>query len=313
MKKEYDAFIQDMIREVESLLGKGYYVSRSDFLNHNGGTRRQLAISRGLYGVAHCICMDAYYELCQKPGDISLAAADVVKSYRSQVLAEFDFTRVTEWEWARSRVLFRLVDTGWNKELLGQVPHKDIPSLGLSMVIYFPVQQAKATKEGQGRQAAVQVLDTLFNEWGITEEELVRQAFENTKQQCPAKVYSIQEMLNESIRVTEGQPCSGLETCGRLPMYVLTNERKLYGAGCMLYEGVLAREAERLGADLYILPSSVHEAMLLPVPPDAGSLSDGLKEMVAGINRSDVLPDEEVLSDRVFYYDRKKQELSVAV
>lgn len=313
MKKEYDVFIQELIREVEALLGKGYHATRSDFVTPNGGIRRQLAISYGLHGMAPCICMDAYYELYQEPNDILLAAADVVRAYHSQVQEEFDLSRVTEWAWAQSRVLFRLVDTGWNQELLEQVPHRDIPRLGLSMVIYFPVQQAKDTKEGQARQAAVQVLYPLLNVWRISEGELAAQAFENTQAQCPAKVYSIQEALYGSTGIEEVQPGSGLEACGRLPMYVLTNEQKLYGAGCMLYEGVLWREAERLGADLYILPSSVHEVMLLPVPLGTGGTLDGLRDVVAGINRSDALPDGDVLSDRVFYYDRKKQELTVAV
>lgn len=96
-------------------------------------------------------------------------------------------------------------------------------------------------------------------------------------------------------------------------MYVLTNEQKLYGAGCMLYEGVLEREAERLGADLYILPSSVHEVMLLPALPDERGALDELRNMVAGINRSDALLARDVLSDQVFYYDRKKRKLTVAV
>lgn len=311
MKKEYGVFIQELIREVEALLGKGYHVTRSDFVNPNGGIRRQLVISDGLCGVAPCICMDVYYELYQEPGDIPLAAANVVRAYYSQVQEEFDFSRVAEWDWVRSRVLFRLLDTGWNQELLEQVPHKDITELGLSMVSYFPVQQAKAPEAGEACQAAVQVLYSLLKAWGVTEDELMGQAFRNTQQQRPAKVYNIQDILQGSLE-GEGQPRNGQDVCGRLPMYVLTNEQKLYGAGCMLYEGVLCREAERIGADLYILPSSVHEVMLLPAVPDTGEALDGLRDLVAGINRSDVLSARDVLSDRVFYYNRRKRELTVA-
>ncbi len=309
MKKEYDVFIQELIREVEALLGKGYHVMRSDYVNPNGGTRRMIAISDSLYGTAPCICMDAYYEMYQRPGDIPLAAADVVKAYHSQAQEAFDLSRVAEWGWAQGRVLFRLVDTGWNRELLEQAPHKDIPKLGLSMVIYFPVQQVKAPGEGQ---AAVRVLYSLLEAWGVTEEELIGQALRNTQQQLPAKAYSIREMIQGSLE-GEGRPSDGQDVCGRLPMYVLTNEQKLYGAGCMLYEGVLEREAERLGADLYILPSLVHEVMLFPALPDERGALDELRNMVAGINRSDALLARDVLSDQVFYYDRKKRKLTVAV
>ncbi len=63
---------------------------------------------------------------------------------------------------------------------------------------------------------------------------------------------------------------------------------------------------------LHILPSSVHEVMLLPAVPDTGEALDGLRDLVAGINRSDALSARDVLSDRVFYYNRRKRELTVA-
>ena len=85
MKKEYDVFIQELIREVEALLGKGYHVMRSDYVNPNGGTRRMIAISDSLYGTAPCICMDAYYEMYQRPGDIPLAAADKLHKTASAI------------------------------------------------------------------------------------------------------------------------------------------------------------------------------------------------------------------------------------
>jgi len=86
------------------------------------------------------------------------------------------------------------------------------------------------------------------------------------------------------------------------PMYMLSNQNKLNGSVCILYQDLLKDFSERLGCDLYILPSSVHEVLILPAQNDTSCQS--LSEMVKEINSSQ-LSREEILSDHVYYYSRK--------
>ena len=88
----------------------------------------------------------------------------------------------------------------------------------------------------------------------------------------------------------------------KMPMYVLTNKQKLYGAACMLYPGVLKGFAEKIGRDFYILPSSVHEVIL--VPADSNTDQEALCEIVTEINRTQVA-EEEILADSVYFYNKK--------
>lgn len=75
---------------------------------------------------------------------------------------------------------------------------------------------------------------------------------------------------------------------------------------------MLEQIAEKFGSGFYILPSSVHEVILLPVTTEIrGSVAE-MRSMVREINASDDVPEEEVLSDEVYYYDREGQELSIA-
>lgn len=84
-------------------------------------------------------------------------------------------------------------------------------------------------------------------------------------------------------------------------MKVLSNTKRLHGAVCMLYPGVLKEMADRMGGDFFILPSSVHETILLP---DAGEgLNGALRQMIREVNSTKVAP-EEVLSDTLYRYDR---------
>ena len=85
------------------------------------------------------------------------------------------------------------------------------------------------------------------------------------------------------------------------PMYVLTNQNKLNGASCILYEHLLEHFADRLCCDLYILPSSIHEVILIPATSDTSYQE--LSQMVQEVNDTQVSP-EEILSDHVYYFSR---------
>ena len=84
-----------------------------------------------------------------------------------------------------------------------------------------------------------------------------------------------------------------------MPMFVATNKSKINGASVILYDGLLAKFAEKVGGDFYILPSSIHETILLPAAGDMDV--DYLIGMVRSINAAEVSP-EEILSDNVYKY-----------
>ena len=86
------------------------------------------------------------------------------------------------------------------------------------------------------------------------------------------------------------------------PIYVLTNSTGRYGAAAMLYTGKIRELADSTGSDLVILPSSLHEFLLVP---DLEEKRQTYRETVGGVNRT-VLEPEEVLSDNIYLYSREK-------
>lgn len=146
--------------------------------------------------------------------------------------------------------------------------------------------------------------------WGSSEAELLEHAQKNTPEEMQFFMCSLQEMLCHMI----GQESNyEWDSSREMPLYVLTNSQGMYGASCILYDGVLEQAAEQLGSDLYVLPSSIHEVILLPAKGEGINSVKALGEMVASVNCSGNVADEEVLSDDVYYYDRVKQQLAVAV
>ena len=90
------------------------------------------------------------------------------------------------------------------------------------------------------------------------------------------------------------------------PMYVLTNQSKLDGAGALARDGVLDKIGDLMDSNFYVLPSSIHEVLIVP---DNGNMqTKEMENMVREVNASQVLP-EDLLSDKVQYYDRAAKTL----
>ena len=89
-------------------------------------------------------------------------------------------------------------------------------------------------------------------------------------------------------------------------MYVLGNRMKLFGAAVLLYDGLLEKIADQIKKNFFILPSSIHEVIL--IPDDEDQEAEELWKMVCEINATQVEP-EEVLTDSVYYFSRKNKKI----
>ena len=89
-------------------------------------------------------------------------------------------------------------------------------------------------------------------------------------------------------------------------MYVLTTESSTLGACAMYYPDVKEKAGELIGSDYYILPSSVHEVIL--IPDTAGIDAKELCDMVRQANRT-VVEEKDILSDNVYHYSRDERRL----
>lgn len=85
-----------------------------------------------------------------------------------------------------------------------------------------------------------------------------------------------------------------------------SNTQNVNGAAEILNQKAMDEIAEKLGGDFIVLPSSVHETIILPI--DQGMDSNELEGMVQQINAG-VVSDEDKLSDHVFQYDSESHEL----
>ena len=90
--------------------------------------------------------------------------------------------------------------------------------------------------------------------------------------------------------------------------YILTNRRKRFGAAEILDKKTLRMIADRVGDGFIVLPSSLHETIVLP--PKAESEYERLADMVREVNDTQV-DVEERLSYHVYAYSRDEETLKI--
>ena len=88
----------------------------------------------------------------------------------------------------------------------------------------------------------------------------------------------------------------------------MTNRQEVNGASVLLYDDVLQTFALKKKTDFYILPSSVHEVLLIPA--DNQISMSTLSSMVRDVNSSQ-LAREEILSDHVYYYSLETDQITM--
>ncbi len=195
---------------------------------------------------------------------------------------------ILDYREARERLVYRLIQTRRNERLLQQIPH--VPYLDLSIVFELYWKQ-------EGQHCSCLVYNSHLEQWGVTPEEVERQARENTPIRLPAVFDSLEQMLLPMMGGLRQEP-SGLS--------VLSNREGFHGAAAILYPGELKRAADQLQNDLVVLPSSIHEVLLLP--DDPGQDYEMLTRLVQEINRNEV-EQEEWLSDHPYRYLRREDRL----
>lgn len=196
-----------------------------------------------------------------------------------------------DYENAKKQICYRLISGRLNKKMLEEVPY--VPFLDLAIVFYLVIEKNK-----QGVNS-VCITNELMKRWQVGIRQLYKQARENTKRIFRLKLQNMMDLIRKDMSpesIEELGP--GLDSS----MWVLTNELGIYGATTMLYDGVLEEAGEKWEQNFYIIPSSVHELILLPEEWDMEQLDLMIKE----VNEREV-KDDEILSDHAYLYDVKEK------
>jgi len=245
------------------------------------------------------IPIDKFYEALDNGksyDEVVDKAVDVISSGLNQ-RPDFDIDSLSDYSQMKEKLAMEVVSADANKEMLETVPHQNIEDMA---VVYRFVLNS----DDEGR-ASILVTNQLIKSMGVTPEQLHNDAMENAPVIKPVEIKGMSEVMAEMMGVEQA------EMLGIFPVapedekiYVATVPDKVHGAGVLAYQNFMEQAAERAGGDFFILPSSIHEILIVPDKGEMG-LKD-LEAMVREVNATQVAPADK-LTDSVYHYDSKEK------
>lgn len=288
----YHQFVKAVEFELKEVVSEDVTLSIYEAEKNNSVKRVGITFSKRGVNLSPTIYLEEYYEKYLMGWILEACVGDILRLYHEvQVKKSWDEEILSEFERIEDSIIYRLINEDANKELLTNIPY--IPYLDLAIVFYVMLEL-----NDQG-SACMLIRKEHMEMWGIDKGVLFEKAKENTWRILPSEFHTMRAIMKEF-------NCES-ELMGMDILYVLTNQIRSFGAAVILYEGCLEMIAEFLDDNYYVLPSSVHEVIIVP-EKDAPQGRGGLSEMVDEINRTQVEA-EEILSDVAYYYDREKKKL----
>ena len=219
---------------------------------------------------------------------------DVVERYKAVTDQGLPAVPKVSREMILNGAIIQVVNAEKNAELLKQVPN--VRFCDLAAIVRAEIDLGDQTGE-------MVVTNQMIAGFDIDRDQLLKNAAENTKKNSGFECLDLRKLLMELAGM------GGKEPAGDPEMWVATNRRRLNGASVLMFPDILSGFADLLGGDMFVLPSSIHEVMLVPVA--GGAEKEELSQMVREINAQHVIP-EEVLSDTVYIFNRRERTLRIA-
>lgn len=294
----YQEFLTNIRSQLAPRVADNVTLEIRSFSKNNGTSYDGLVLLRPECNIAPAIYLMPYYHRYLQGIDLEEICNDILATCKlHEPKEDFDTSCFTDFSQAKNQIVMRLVNFRQNEKLLKEIPFFRYQDLA---IIFYYLLHADCDQ-----QANILIHNHHLSLWGIDRDQLYTLAKENTPRLLPPQFLPMRSILKELQPYYEVPVSSPMP-----PLYILTNDFRTNGATALLYDHLLHEVAETLKKDLIILPSSIHEVLILGADPSDKDVLSRYTDMVREVNASH-LRDEEVLSDHVYYYSRKDHIVSI--
>lgn len=305
---DYQEFKKVLIDEFEMQIyqqGLEYKLDFQDVVKNNGVSLDGIVL-RGESNIAPVVYAEQYYQDYEGGRNVHDMVRETLQNLeQNAIMQDFDERHSTDWAEVKEKVIFQLIggEENWSRQ--EELPCRQEADLILTYRVLLEVDSDCT--------ASYVVTNELQKRMGVTEDQLYQAALSNTPQILPPVFQNMEDtIVNMMFGDLPGEDGDLDEMLAKMEksdgMYILSNNQKWYGAVVALYPEVMDKIAQAFDRDMVVLPSAVHELILMPYLPEM-DLAEA-KAMVSDINREQVSP-EEVLANQVYVYDKADRKLMI--
>lgn len=300
----FEEFTQNVVKEIRVKAGGAFQIKEHKVIKNNNVKRAGIAVMKNEEDIGPCVYLDEFYREYESDGmrfgEIVDEVCRLILKHEDDDELDFDIAGFKRWETVRENVYPKLINAEQNKELLEMIPHRDFMDLA---VVYYAIARDSAGED----IGTILIYNGHMDMWGQEEENLYQTAMMNMRADGEADFAAIETVVKRIVPdfIFPALPSN---VPGNMSMYILTNHSKRFGAAEILDKRTLRMIADKVGDRFIVLPSSVHETIVLPTKDETeyGHLAD----MVREVNDTDV-DIEERLSYHVYVYSRDEETLQI--
>lgn len=298
----YNEILEAVREEIPDILKDVVSVERFERMKTNDKKLTAICVRISETGVAPTIYLDDFFEAYQEGVPAEKIAQHILCMTAEAGLQVPEVESIPmDYEHIADKLTMQMVEGERNKERLKDLIYRPIGN-GMVMIPYIEVRR----DENGGYWT--EVSKAMAEGFGYDIDELLDRAFANLVENHVPAFFEMETGPTGAASSIEDANLmrEDFKIEGTSPMYILTNHTKNGGASVLFYPGVQERIGELLGENYYVLPSCMHEIVIVPeradIPPEV------LKLWVEEANRT-IIPPQEVLSDKVLFFDREKNKL----
>lgn len=294
-------FFKTIKKEIMNFLPSEYEEPKLNVIAKTNTIKNAMIICKKGSNIAPTIYLDEYFELFKNGREMSSILQEIAEIIIHHQQENVDVSFLLNFGNVKDKITPKVINFMWNKGSLSDIPYRFIAE---DLVVTYSI------KVSLGR---IQVDNTMITKWGISKDELHEVALANLQEEIPI-ISAIQEackgsIFGELLEATQGDYDKAEALFQEIfmaqeeenKMMVLTNRDRFLGANMVLHPEIMKKAIEKMGGDFYLIPSSIHEWILVPM--ETTSMEE-LNFMVKDINMSQV-DKEEWLSDHVYILTEK--------
>ncbi len=288
-EKFYNEVKEKLEREMPEYTVHFSTVTKENGITYEGVTVRPKS---GNETVAPVLYLNKALEKVNNGENIAEVVEEIANNYINEMSAskyrKFDTESLLSFEDVKDKIFSKLINTAKNATLLEDRPHINVADLSKTFHIRI------------GEDASVPITNNLATKYGKTAEELDFYARENAKNTVKfGSMFSF--LMGNGFDLDQATISDG-----EYPLYVVTNKDQMFGASMITYPEVCQKISDIFGGDYVILPSSIHEVIIIPA--NAMDKED-IYDMVRNVNETCVAQ-ADFLSDNVYYYNSKEKKIN---